>query len=334
MIHPGTATFEQSFPGAFVDAVRGLVEGVPLDDLLTRLCDAVSTHIAPTTVHIAGHGPDATSNQGGGGYTELDAEADVTSPRRTTVDVTLADGQRWGQILLSGPPGQPVDEQEAETIAALATWLIDNHAARRRRVATVDRERQLIAGQLHDDSIQAMTAISLNLQRLARSPGVDRDQIEHLLFLANDAIERLRHMMFALHPPALAEDGLVRTVGDYLDAFISPSGLTASIQGPEHLPTTPEMEALAFRLIRAAVHNAWKHAHANRLDVTIELVASRLKMVVEDDGIGFDLSPERHAVGHAGIEYSADLAREVGGSYNVRSAPGQGTTVTILLPTT
>lgn len=227
----------------------------------------------------------------------------------------------------------PNDDGALDALTDFVSWIVERHRVRLRRLHNIDRERQMIAGQLHDDSIQAMTAISLNLQRLARSDAPAQDQVQHLLLLTNDAIDRLRHMMFALHPPTLATDGLVATLEDYVDAFIAPTGVRTVVTGDEARRYPPIIEALAFRLARAAVLNSHKHAQAGTIEVAVTASSTSACVTVRDDGVGFDPSTVGHGgVGHAGIEYSRDLAAEVGGTYEVVSAPGSGTTVTISLP--
>lgn len=318
---PAFVPFEHAFPSTFADAVKALLDGAGLDEVLRRTCSSVSEQIAPRALGLVRIGDD------GGHITVVAVDGPVCAER----DVGRPGRPRWGVVRLSAPDLDDTGTPELDAVAGFMTWIVDRHDSRRRRIATIDRERQVIAGQLHDDSVQAMTAVALRLQGLARAPGVDREQVDLLLHITNDAIERLRHMMFALHPPALATDGLVVTLEDYLEGFIAPLGMRTTVHGDETARGTPEVEALAFRLARAAIHNSWKHARATRLDVWVDLSPTGVAVTVRDDGVGFDPSPAAE-LGHAGIEYSRDLATEAGGTYELRSAPGAGTTVTFTLP--
>lgn len=323
---PVTSPFEHAFPSAFVATMKDLVEDTALDLLLQQLCARVTVRLGPGTIGLVRFDDDGTHEV---------SISPIDGPASAVREVRRADGSRWGRLCASISPSVDFDAAHLDSMADFVGWLVERHSIRRRRLESIDRERQMIAGQLHDDSIQAMTAISLNLQRLARTNVPDQEQIQQLLHLTNDAIERLRHMMFSLHPPTLATDGLVVTLEDYLDGFIAPTGLRTVVTGDVTRRTPPAVEALAFRLARGAVHNSWKHARADCIEVEVAYPGGDVRVTVRDDGVGFDPSAVGHGgVGHAGIEYSRDLAADLGGSYVVVSAPGTGTTVTIVLPVT
>lgn len=322
--------FERLFPTVFAETVKDLLDDAPLNPLLGRLCERVSAEFAPTSVGLIRFHADGTDDV---------SICSLASAPRASREVSGAGASRWGRLDASAPSGTVVDAAQLDSLAGFVDWLVERHAIRRRRLDGIDRERQLIAGQLHDDSIQAMTAVSLNLQRLARTSDADQEQIQRLLHLTNEAIDRLRHMMFSLHPPTLATDGLVAALEEYLDGFIAPSGLRAVVTGDVTMRISPGLEALAFRLARGAVHNSWKHAQASTVEVEVTYPGAVVRVTVHDDGVGFDLGSAGHRfvhghgyVGHAGIDYAHDLVAEVGGRYEVISVPGAGTTVTIELP--
>lgn len=292
--------FEREFPRAFADSLKALVDGVALDRILDRLGHQVSERLRGVTVTI---------RRAGAPFGPPDIDADTLALASCTVRDVVVNGKRWGDLVAVWTDGDEHDSWLLDGVVEHAGWLVARHAARRRRLDAIDHERQLIAGRLHDDSIQAMTAISLNLQRLARTADVDREQVEQLLHLTNDAIDRLRHMMFSLHPPSLVDDGLVATLEEYLEGFIAPTGLRVAVHGDAGRRTTAATEALAFRLARGAIHNSWTHAEAQSIDVTVTVGDSTVEIVVSDDGIGFDPATIAHSnVGHAGIGYACELA--------------------------
>lgn len=313
---PGTKPFEQEFPTVFAATLKALVEDLALPTLLTQLGMSLSAQIAPASIHIERDGSD-------------DAASNTTTATAGQRD--HAPAEHW-RVRLDDPTST-VTQAQLDAVGEFVNWLTDRHAARRRRLAAVNHERQVIAGQLHDDPIQAMTAVSLHLQRLVRTGTVEREQVERLLNLTNGAIDRLRHAMFALHPPSLAADGLVITLEDYLVGFIAPTGLAVAVTGDVDCRAAPEIESLAFRLARSAIRNSWQHAQARVLDVDVAFDTNSVHITVHDDGIGFDVERAHHPdAGHAGLEYARDLAAEVGGHYVVTSTPGIGTTVRIDLP--
>lgn len=199
---------------------------------------------------------------------------------------------------------------------------------------TIAAERDRIAGELHDDSVQAMTAVSLHLQRL-RSRADDPDVIE-LLERARDltdgAIDRLRHMLFVLHPATLEPEGLRATFEAYLESWVEPLGLTWDVVGEVPGDLATGVAALAFRLGRDAIGNTVRHASADHVTVELGADGDRLVVEVRDDGCGFELEPDRAVPGHLGLRHAAALARSARGRHQVTSEVGGGTVVRIELP--
>ena len=103
------------------------------------------------------------------------------------------------------------------------------------RLEIVAVERERIAGELHDDSVQVMTTVSLHLQRLhARVENEnDRALVEQIRKMADDAIERLRHMLFVLHPSSLEGDGLLVTLEVYLESYVEAEGIEWTVTGEQ-----------------------------------------------------------------------------------------------------
>lgn len=203
------------------------------------------------------------------------------------------------------------------------------------QLATIAAERDRIAGELHDDSVQAMTAVSLQLQRLARrvTEAEEVELVERLRSITDSAIDRLRHMLFVLHPTTLEDDGLVVTLEIYFESYVEGHADVAwSVTGDEQADIPLGVSALAFRLTREAISNAVRHAEASRIDVVVTAVDHELVVVIRDDGHGFDAASRVGRPGHLGLGHSEAIAEAALGSLDVRSSPGSGTEVTIRLP--
>lgn len=201
-------------------------------------------------------------------------------------------------------------------------------------IAGHEAERARIAGQIHDDQIQAMTLASIRLQQLRQKV---RDEADGAALVAsaqdatNGAIARLRRMIFELHAPSLETDGLDGAVEEYLDETFGDE-VNWSVEGDPG-PLSPGVGALAYRLAREAMFNTFKHAHARTIRVAIERVPAALTVTVQDDGAGFDGADLNAERGHLGFDHSRQLAAAAGGSWSYQSHPGQGTTVRFTLPT-
>lgn len=320
MSEAGAASFEAACPSIFAASVKDLADDVALHSLLQSLCARLRDTSVP--VGIVRRPDDGSARQR---IVRLDGPVGASYP--------IPDGSAgsWGYLEVAASAVLPFT---AESLVSFVAWIVERHGVRRRRLAHIDRERQRIAGEIHDDPIQAMTAVSLNLQRLAHSNAEARADLLAQLELVNRSIDRLRHMMFSLHPPTLAADGLVLSFEDYLDTFVAPSGIRTSVRGDPDRRVDPQIEALAFRLGRGAIHNSWKHAAPSEVVVDVVYTDDSVVLQVRDDGIGFEVTATEHPhVGHAGLDYARDLASQVGGTYTVASTPGRGTEVTVTLPT-
>ncbi|HEU4832245.1 MAG TPA: PAS domain-containing protein [Actinomycetota bacterium] len=192
-------------------------------------------------------------------------------------------------------------------------------------------ERRRIASDLHDDPIQVMSAADIRAQALAHQ--IDdpelRQEAEELRDVIRSSVERLRHLLFELRPPALDREGLVPA----LRAYLGDEDPTPEIE--DDLPFEPpsELRAILFRIAQEAIANARKHACATRIRVSIAAREGSVRLVITDDGLGFDVgvieSPEP---GHIGLPTMIERAQLAGGGCVVQSEPRRGTTVSAWLP--
>jgi signal transduction histidine kinase len=147
------------------------------------------------------------------------------------------------------------------------------------------------------------------------------------------AIDRLRHLMFELWPPALERHGLAAAVRNELEELHAESDLKTRLEENLEKEPDPEIRTIAFRIIQEAVSNAMKHSNAHVLSVRLESSNGGVHVVVRDDGIGMvpavsGQSPPGH-LGLSGMRERADMA---GGWLEVNSDTGDGTVVEFWLP--
>jgi PAS domain S-box-containing protein len=194
-----------------------------------------------------------------------------------------------------------------------------------------EEERRRIASDIHDDPIQVMSAADIRAQVLARQiedPGL-RQEAEELRDVIRSSVERLRHLLFELRPPALASEGLVPA----LRAYVGDADPVPEIEDALAFEPPSELRAILFRIAQEAIANARKHASATRIHVSIAALDGGVRLVIRDDGLGFDVgvieSPEP---GHIGLPTMIERAQLAGGGCEVHSEPGRGTTVSAWLP--
>jgi signal transduction histidine kinase len=218
--------------------------------------------------------------------------------------------------------------------ADLAQLAIEQATAARNFAGTIAAERERIANQIHDDPIQAITMLSLTLQRIGLDlPPETRPLLDDVQVRVGDTIERLRHLLFELHPSTLEDEGLAVAIEVYLEETFSPHGTLWSIENHIDVTLDDAVSTLAFRLVHEALVNVAKHADAKTVSVTLTNTENQLRIRIDDDGQGFDLDTvPRFRPGHLGLPNVRYLARRAAGVFEVTTAPGQGCIVEIELP--
>ena len=202
-----------------------------------------------------------------------------------------------------------------------------------RLVSAQEEERLRIAQDIHDDSIQVMTALALQLDRGTATTTEPESQA---LFagaadIGRTALERLRRLTFDLHPPTLDEFGLRTAIEQHLAT--TAAGLQTTVTDTSEIEPDPQIRTVAYRIVQEAIQNVYKHAGASRIDVAVSRVADRLRVVVADDGRGFDPGgASRGRPGHLGLISMRERAEMADGSLTIRSQPGTGTTIELLVP--
>ncbi len=255
------------------------------------------------------------------------------------------DGSRFDVSLsvapIHGPAGQVVgtlgismDITERKRTFDL---ILAGDQERRRLLAKLVRaqeeERQRVAGDIHDDSVQVLTALALRLEMIRRRL-TDPDSLADLAEAertARLAITRLRHLMFELRPPALDRDGLVAALRMQLEQATQSYGVEFSLVDNLDFEPEDETRALVYRVVQEAVVNAGKHARARSVEVEVGTEDGSVVARVTDDGCGFDSSREHD--GHLGLVFMRERTDMAGGWCRIESAEGSGTVVEFSVPT-
>jgi signal transduction histidine kinase len=197
-----------------------------------------------------------------------------------------------------------------------------------------EQERRRIAADIHDDSIQVMAAVSLRLQVMYDDVKPERlAEMEDLGNTVNEAIERLRYLVFELRPPALDTDGLAPALNEYLTQVSGQAGFSFRIHDATTVEPSLESRIVLYRIAQEAIANIRKHAKAHRVQVYLETEGDGVRVRIVDDGEGFDLAITGHPEpGHVGLLAMRERAELLGGQWTLDSTPGVGTTVDYWLP--
>jgi two-component system sensor histidine kinase UhpB len=211
-------------------------------------------------------------------------------------------------------------------------------ALSRRLFEVQEEERRRLARDLHDDVGQALTALKIQLESLARSGGelAARSRVDEIVDTVQHTLERVRQLSLSLRPPQLDDLGLAAALRSHLDRQARVAGLQAHFEmadAPQELAA--DTETACFRVAQEAINNVLRHARARNLWVRLFTTGGKLAISVRDDGRGFDLDSVRErsagggSLGLLGMEERMALA---GGSFELRSAPGQGTVLLATFP--
>jgi PAS domain S-box-containing protein len=200
-----------------------------------------------------------------------------------------------------------------------------------------DEERGRIAAELHDDTIQVMTASLLELDRCdrhLRQADIDaaREAIAAARKVLADATERTRRLTFELRPQLLEAAGLSAAVRDLAAALARDTGAEVSVRTRSRRYPS-EVESLVYRTLREALINVRKHARAKHVVIRLGERGGILYGRVTDDGRGFRTArPRARRELHIGLETARERLRAAGGSLGITSAPGEGTTFEFHIP--
>jgi PAS domain S-box-containing protein len=200
-------------------------------------------------------------------------------------------------------------------------------------VRAEEAERLRISADIHDDSIQAMTAAGLRLQQLRKRLTTIKEveALDKLEEAIQGSVSRLRHLMFDLRPLALDRTGLAAALRTQLEMIQSEVGLEFEVEN--RLTTEPpsETRVILYRIAMEALVNVRKHARAHRVRVRLEEVDRGWKAQINDDGDGF-LPNGGSAPGHLGLTAMRERAQMAGGWWKLESSPGSGTNISFWLP--
>jgi len=205
-----------------------------------------------------------------------------------------------------------------------------------------EQERTRIAQDLHDEVNQALTAILLRLSAtIGDAPLELRQELVDTQELVTRAMEELLALARQLRPTALDDHGLLAALASQVSDFGQRTGMQARFHHHGEVPILSDEEQLViFRVTQESLSNIAKHAGAHGVEVELSFVGRTL-LRVRDDGEGFDEAPSRRVNGRMrgrpgglGLSGMRERALHVGGSLDVFSAPGVGTTIELTMGVT
>lgn len=207
---------------------------------------------------------------------------------------------------------------------------------REREELATQEERSRIAREIHDGIAQSIYMLGLNLEKAAEVASGDqklRERLGKLVGLAKETLLEVRHYIFDLKPLLSGEAGLSSTIKGQIREFTAVSGLPVQmeVEGDERKVSLAVGSSL-YRIAQEALANVYRHAEASTIDISLAFYDDSVSLEVRDDGHGFSVD-EGLASGR-GLRNIRQRADELGGNVKITSAPGQGASVRVTLPTT
>ena len=252
-------------------------------------------------------------------------------------------GRQVGQLLLSprtlGETFSRSDQRILEDLArqtGIAVHALqlqeDLQLARQRLVNTREEERRRLSRDLHDSLGPTLASLTLQVDAarnlVRRDPAQAEALLEAIACQTHDLVGDIRQLVYELRPPALDELGFVPALREKILQH-QQAGLQINFQSPEKLTALPAaVEVAAYRIVLEALTNVTRHAQARHCQIYLKLEADHLYIQIEDDGQGL---PDQHHSG-AGLHTMRERAIELGGSFEIHSAPHLGVSIQVRLP--
>jgi signal transduction histidine kinase len=250
-------------------------------------------------------------------------------------------GELLGAITLEMPANDPMNPEKERLVLDVAAQaglvlrnvrLIEELRASRRRIVTAQDERaKKLERNIHDGAQQQLVALAVKLRLAQTTVSKDQAKAESMLAdlqtEANDALENLRDLARGIYPPLLADKGLPEA----LAAQARKGPVPVAVESDEVGRYPPEIESAIYFCCLEALQNVAKYANASRAEIRLAQTNGHIRFEVIDDGSGFDTASHRTG---SGLQGMADRLEAIGGTLDVRSEPGRGTTVSGMVPAT
>ena len=216
--------------------------------------------------------------------------------------------------------------------------LIADRARARRLASEViragDRQRAHIGRELNESTAQVLAALAFETSALASGssdPDV-KERLETIRALTSEALEHVGTLAQTVHPRVLDDLGLVVAIKGFARRIRETSSVDVEVSADIGAARIPDSAAtMLYRVTEEAVNNAVRHGWAERICIRLTAAEDAVKLVVSDDGRGFDVQAANTGTG-IGLFMMQERASLAGGMFSIESGPATGTTVQVVLP--
>jgi signal transduction histidine kinase/ligand-binding sensor domain-containing protein len=205
------------------------------------------------------------------------------------------------------------------------------------RYRLIAQERARLTREIHDSLLQGFAGVVLQLDAASRQfashPALSKERLDRALEQADQSLREARQMLLDMRLPILEGRTLAEVLAEAGNAATRGTSIAfhLRIKGKEKPLPYPAQAAL-FLIGREAIINAVNHATPGRITLHLNSTDKECRLLVEDDGCGFDLEAAKRKSGHLGVRGMAERAREVGAQFRLETEPGAGTRVHVVVP--
>lgn len=209
----------------------------------------------------------------------------------------------------------------------------------RRLVEVQEEERRAIARELHDRAGQVLSALNINLTIMSQQLSEESKErigarMSDSMKLTTEVISLIRIVVSDLRPTVLYDYGLEAALASYIREYQSRYGINIRLDQPRTpLPRLePHISMTLLRILQESLTNIVRHAHASKVRVAIGLVEDKIRLTIQDDGVGIASIPVTGHSGSHGLNIMRERAEAFGGTVSVKPAPQKGTRVEAFIP--
>ncbi|MFW5821672.1 MAG: PAS domain-containing sensor histidine kinase, partial [Bacteroidota bacterium] len=200
-----------------------------------------------------------------------------------------------------------------------------------------EKEKKKIAANIHDHLSQSLVVSRMKLKNLLSESMSEnmKKEIDSISKLISEALTSSRKITYDLSPPVLYELGIIETMYWMTEKIANENTIKTSFHSEFEEISLHESELiLLFRIIQEIIHNSVKHARAGKIAVNFYKHGNNLKIIIEDDGVGFDtgILTENKKMTGFGLFAVGERIRNLSGEFKINSAPGKGTRAEIFVP--
>ncbi|MDX1430607.1 MAG: ATP-binding protein, partial [Rhodothermales bacterium] len=243
-------------------------------------------------------------------------------------------GHYFGCLDLGSKEADRYSDDDFVFLERVALRTADHSARLELQAEAVQREldfartRLRIASDLHDDIGSNLSGLALLTDSVDGDPRQQQLALGKIGRFARSMVESLRDIVWSIDPDSDRAAHLAERIRDTAGTLLAGMDHSVTIEGSGRYGLDPEVRRNVLLVFKEAVHNAVRHSGATRVDISLRVADDALELQITDNGRGFDASSDSSGLGRRSMVRRAD---EIGGALDVKTAPGQGTTVLLTI---